>query len=352
MSDSSIRTKPSIDEPSNMIAPSSAAANWRSGISTFLMTPRMSVNWRRMNLTFMRSASSRIFAFFSAAAGSMTGVVRSATVGTPNPAGPGQDAGRQPRRANRRARPSSDRSCWPSRLIGRAHPAVHARRHLMRFARLIAAAVVVVAVVAGGVFMLSRRGQRAGKASRHRLARSRPRGVRRRRIADRRLGARRRSGRRHPREAAPARRAAVVEEVRSDGAGRQSRPQVGRRHRRLRWRARAERPSARTAGGRDAAGRTVKVAVQRGGAALDLDVTPERRPARAPRRTPVAGRDRRRRSPDFAKGRARHAAPLAGHGVQLRGPRRTCEAGVDARPGPPRRAGAGAARTSSRPTSG
>ena len=64
MSDSSIRTNPSIDEPSNMISPSSAAANWRSGISTFLMTPRMSVNWSRMNFTFMRSASSRIFAFF------------------------------------------------------------------------------------------------------------------------------------------------------------------------------------------------------------------------------------------------------------------------------------------------
>ena len=79
MSDSSIRTKPSIDDPSNMMAPSSAAANWRSGISTFLMTPRMSVNCRRMNLTFMRSASSRIFAFLSAEAGSMTGVVGSAT---------------------------------------------------------------------------------------------------------------------------------------------------------------------------------------------------------------------------------------------------------------------------------
>ena len=39
MSDSSIRTKPSIDEPSNMIRPSSASSNCRSGTSTFLMTP-------------------------------------------------------------------------------------------------------------------------------------------------------------------------------------------------------------------------------------------------------------------------------------------------------------------------
>ena len=44
MSDSSIRTKPSIDEPSNMIRPSSASSNCRSGISTFLIVPRMSVN--------------------------------------------------------------------------------------------------------------------------------------------------------------------------------------------------------------------------------------------------------------------------------------------------------------------
>src|SRR2546425_6734984 len=65
MSDSSIRTNPSIDEPSNMILPSSASSNWRSGISTFLIVPRMSVNWRRMNLTFSRSVRSRICAFVS-----------------------------------------------------------------------------------------------------------------------------------------------------------------------------------------------------------------------------------------------------------------------------------------------
>ena len=39
MSDSSMRTKPSMDEPSNMMLPSSASANCRSGTSTFLITP-------------------------------------------------------------------------------------------------------------------------------------------------------------------------------------------------------------------------------------------------------------------------------------------------------------------------
>src|SRR5687767_501714 len=57
MSLSSIRTKPSIDEPSNMISPSSALANWLLGTSTFLLTPRMSVNWRRRKSTSKRRAS-------------------------------------------------------------------------------------------------------------------------------------------------------------------------------------------------------------------------------------------------------------------------------------------------------
>src|SRR5947207_14417424 len=65
MSDSSIRTKPSIDDPSNMILPSSASSNCRSGISTFLIVPRMSVNCRRMNLTFSRSVRSMICALVS-----------------------------------------------------------------------------------------------------------------------------------------------------------------------------------------------------------------------------------------------------------------------------------------------
>jgi hypothetical protein len=66
MSDSSIRTNPAIDEPSNRVRPSSASANWRWGTSTFLMTPRMSVNCRRMNFTPARSAASRISAFWRA----------------------------------------------------------------------------------------------------------------------------------------------------------------------------------------------------------------------------------------------------------------------------------------------
>ena len=60
MSDSSIRTNPSIEEPSNMISPSSAFSNWLRGTSTFLLTPRMSVNCRRRKSTPKRSASSRM----------------------------------------------------------------------------------------------------------------------------------------------------------------------------------------------------------------------------------------------------------------------------------------------------
>ena len=50
MSDSSMRVKPSIEEPSNMISPSSAFSNWLVGTSTFLLWPWMSVNWSRRNL--------------------------------------------------------------------------------------------------------------------------------------------------------------------------------------------------------------------------------------------------------------------------------------------------------------
>src|SRR5258705_1510217 len=60
MSDSSIRTNPSIEEPSNMMSPSSALSNWLSGTSTFLLTPRISVNWRRNDVTSCFFAASRI----------------------------------------------------------------------------------------------------------------------------------------------------------------------------------------------------------------------------------------------------------------------------------------------------
>jgi hypothetical protein len=60
-----IRTKPSIEDPSNMMSPSSAFSNCDRGSSTFLFTPRMSVNWSRRNLTSFRVASSRM-SFFDA----------------------------------------------------------------------------------------------------------------------------------------------------------------------------------------------------------------------------------------------------------------------------------------------
>src|SRR6266571_2283523 len=60
MSDSSMRTKPSIEEPSNMTSPSSAFSNWLSGTSTFLLMPRMSVNCRRKNDTPSFLARSRM----------------------------------------------------------------------------------------------------------------------------------------------------------------------------------------------------------------------------------------------------------------------------------------------------
>ena len=63
MSDSSIRVKPSIDEPSNWISPSSALANCELGSSTFLITPKMSVNCRRMKRTFSASHTLRISDF-------------------------------------------------------------------------------------------------------------------------------------------------------------------------------------------------------------------------------------------------------------------------------------------------
>src|SRR5256885_15456958 len=60
MSDSSMRTKPSIEDPSNITSPSSAFSNWLSGTSTFLLIPRMSVNCRRRNDTPSFLARSRM----------------------------------------------------------------------------------------------------------------------------------------------------------------------------------------------------------------------------------------------------------------------------------------------------
>ena len=60
MSDSSIRTNPSIDEPSNMMSPASAFSNCDAGISTFLLMPRMSVNCSLRNRTLFFAARSRM----------------------------------------------------------------------------------------------------------------------------------------------------------------------------------------------------------------------------------------------------------------------------------------------------
>ena len=60
MSDSSTRTNPSMLEPSNMMSPCSAFRNCDDGISTFLITPRMSVNCSRRKRACCASASSRI----------------------------------------------------------------------------------------------------------------------------------------------------------------------------------------------------------------------------------------------------------------------------------------------------
>src|SRR5688572_1130198 len=58
MSDSSTRTKPSIELPSNMMSPSSAFSNCDCGTSTFLMMPDMSENCSRRNLTSLARSSS------------------------------------------------------------------------------------------------------------------------------------------------------------------------------------------------------------------------------------------------------------------------------------------------------
>ena len=65
MSLSSIRLKPWIEEPSNMISPSSAFSNCEAGTSTFLIAPMMSVNMRRRKRTSLRlssASSSRLVA--------------------------------------------------------------------------------------------------------------------------------------------------------------------------------------------------------------------------------------------------------------------------------------------------
>ena len=78
MSDSSIRTKPSIDEPSNMMSPDNAFSNCDAGTSTFLLMPRISVNCSRMNRTSRSRASSRTSCFVAPAVSAGSSWARSA----------------------------------------------------------------------------------------------------------------------------------------------------------------------------------------------------------------------------------------------------------------------------------
>src|ERR1700729_538954 len=57
MSSSSPRTNPSIDPPSKVMRPSSAASSSSTGIDTFLLTPKISANTRRTKRTFCSRAS-------------------------------------------------------------------------------------------------------------------------------------------------------------------------------------------------------------------------------------------------------------------------------------------------------
>ena len=60
---SSIRTKPSMDEPSNIILLSKTLSNWLIGTSTFLIVPYKSVNIKRKKRTFSSFAMRRMSSF-------------------------------------------------------------------------------------------------------------------------------------------------------------------------------------------------------------------------------------------------------------------------------------------------
>src|SRR5699024_4759383 len=63
ISDSSILTKPSIEDPSNIILLSNALSNWLSGISTFLIVPSISVNCSLIKRTFSSAICFLILSF-------------------------------------------------------------------------------------------------------------------------------------------------------------------------------------------------------------------------------------------------------------------------------------------------
>src|ERR1700758_4466821 len=94
MSDSSIRTNPSMAEPSNRMSPDSALSNWLSGTSKFLLTPRISVNWSRRNATPCSRQRLRISRFVAPVVFSIVAVMaqpgwqrpeRPETAATPRP---------------------------------------------------------------------------------------------------------------------------------------------------------------------------------------------------------------------------------------------------------------------------
>ena len=64
-SDSAIRVKPSIDEPSNQVPCSTDPSSWWIGIVTALTCPMMSVNWSWMK-RMPRSLAAAILAVDSA----------------------------------------------------------------------------------------------------------------------------------------------------------------------------------------------------------------------------------------------------------------------------------------------
>src|SRR5579884_4156931 len=59
MSDSAMRAKPSMDEPSNQVPCSIESRNWWVGMVTLFTIPTMSVNWRLMKRTCSCSICSK-----------------------------------------------------------------------------------------------------------------------------------------------------------------------------------------------------------------------------------------------------------------------------------------------------
>ena len=87
MSDSSMRAKPSIEEPSKLMPRSSAASSSPTVIANDFSEPRMSVNQSRMNLTSASRAVAMTYSVVSAAirGRSLRGTCACASVPWPRP---------------------------------------------------------------------------------------------------------------------------------------------------------------------------------------------------------------------------------------------------------------------------